>query len=1261
MKVAAGRRDVVLCCGAASACGLLAIAWCRIPDARFLYAGGALLVISALWAGRRRLGAVLRLSAASGDAPVLRQPALIAAYVVLLLALAIGLRTDHRLGRLASGWDGLVAGREADLSRALERSMALVLDRARRAAREAAERASGPPSPGLSSELAAIRARSGVAALAVYDSAGSLVAWAGDHRGPLPPEVRRGAPGVVYAERPLFGYLYVLDAVEGKGGRAVAAVLLQTGLALESEGAIGIGDHFARRTGARPFFAPGPGPRAAWALVEDGDTLVHARFDPITQAAWRADVWNGGRRIVLPLIAAALLLVVVAWRREARSDGASGAAPLLAAGLALAIAPVGAAFGAAERLFSPALFLLPIPLEVSLGRLLVVLLPLGALAAVARPPALDRRAGGAAILVGMVAVALGYAGGLRLMVAGAGPGLLDGGGYLWGPFQFTAVLLLTMLTALALPQGGGGRLRPGLLLGGVSLSLALAAAVLVRWRVWQAIDVWLPALWLLPFGLVALGVMPYSGRGSRIARWLIAGWLATSAVLPRLWVTEVEAKLRSAERELATLGLNPDPFLDYLLHQFAAELIRRDARGEGGVELLYRAWVSSGLAREAYPARITLWQPGADREIELVLGEAVGAGEGGRAARLPPRILDRARSSGEPVLEPAAGPAGAGQTLAVPLSGDRSVSIVVPPRRSLNRATVLAPILGAEPSPDTRLFLIPTLSDQPSWAGVRWLPTEQGWRGEALLHYPDGAYHGHLELRLPSLGVRLARAALLLSAGLALLTVLWALGRAVQGEPPAPPGGWRALAGSFRARVTVALFIFFLLPTILFGMVAYRALAGEAARTARVVANRAVESAAAAYEETAGDLHALAERVGEEVLYYHRGELVRGSSPEVVELGLFGAWLPPDVFATLRSGEETGVVETRRLGDRPYVVAYRRLPEGTLAVPVSLVTGDSALRQRELAHLVLFGALVGGILSLCLSVAVGRTLARPIGQLRRASAAVGSGRLRVRLPESGAGEFGELFASFNRMVRRLRRARAQELRTARVLAWGEMSRQVAHEIKNPLTPIKLAVQHLRRAYADGRRDFDTILETNVDQILTEIDRLTQIARAFSRYGAPAEATGPLGAVDVAVVVGEALMLYRAGEGGVRFHLRLEAELPPVRARAGELKEVLLNLLENAYAALDGEGNITVEARRMGGFVDLGVVDDGPGIAPEQLSKIFDPQFSTRSAGTGLGLAIVRRLVESWDGELSAESEPGRGTAIRMRLRVADRTTAPSGS
>lgn len=1238
---------------------LLVVVWSRDFESGYLYGAVGSVVGASI---------ALRLACRRGRRGALNAESrlLAAALSVLLLSILAGFVVDHRLERLTTGWSELVEGRQVQQGRELDARMGLALARGRQAVGQTAELAQGGESD-LFGKLAEVRVRTGVEALVIFDEAGEPLAWAGDHHGPFPPVVRSGADGVIYEDRPLFSYLYFSTPVdEGHGRQAVAAILLQTGLGPEQHASLGLAERFGARTGSRPFFGPGPGGADSWPLVVAGDTIAHAQFESVPQG----EVWwakgNSGRRVVLPLVAIAIFLAILGWSRGRPRTGSATVIPLLGTLGLLLLAPLGAALGT-ERLFSPALFLLPIKPELTLGRLLVLLLPLAALAAALHPVVLTGRRNRAALVLGGLAVMLGYPAAFDLLLDGAAPSLPHSAASYWFVFQPAVLLVLTILAGLALPHdrmpGGerghaGGRegsLRLLPTIGGVVLALLLACWVLARWRFAQRIDTWFLALWALPFILLALGVRSYAGRGGRLVRWLVAGSLAASAVLPYLWVVQVEARLLEAERGVGTLGLRPDPYLDYLLHQFASDVVRRGARGEEDVALLYRSWATSGLAREAYPARIGLWSEGGRQEAELVLGDPVAMRRGGS----PPvqrlrQARERALENGVPVLEPALAAASGGRLLAVPLSGGRGVTVFVPPRRNFDRPAVLVPILGPEPNPELRLTLIPTLSGNSGGdTGVRWEPTEQGWRSEALLRYPEGEYHAHLDVHLPSPVVILARGVLLLALDLGLLALLWVVGRAARGDPPRPPGGWRALAESFRARVTVALFGFFLLPTIVFGTLAYRALAGESSRTARYVAERAAQQAVSIYPESPGNWRVLATRVGEEVLYFHRGELAQASSPEAVELGIFGAWMPPSIYQNMKAGEAMSAVESRRLGRREYVVAYRRLPAGTLAVPVPVVGGETALRQRELADLLLFVVLLGAGLSLTLSVAVGRALARPIGQLRRASAAVGGGRLSVRLPELGAGEFGELFGSFNRMVRRLRRARAQELRAARVLAWGEMSRQVAHEIKNPLTPIKLSVQHLRRAYADGRSDFREILELNVDQILTEIDRLTEISRLFSRYGAPAAAAGPLEAVDVAQVVREALLLYRAGESGIQYHAEVEEGLPPIRARGGELKEVLLNLLENAHTALDGRGTVTISARRLSEAVELVVRDDGPGVPPELLSRIFEPQFSTSSSGTGLGLAIVRRIVEDWGGMVTAESSPGGGTAIMVRARVAE--------
>jgi signal transduction histidine kinase len=219
----------------------------------------------------------------------------------------------------------------------------------------------------------------------------------------------------------------------------------------------------------------------------------------------------------------------------------------------------------------------------------------------------------------------------------------------------------------------------------------------------------------------------------------------------------------------------------------------------------------------------------------------------------------------------------------------------------------------------------------------------------------------------------------------------------------------------------------------------------------------------------------------------------------------------------------------------------------------------------------------------------------------------------------------------------------------RVLAWGEMARQVAHEIKNPLTPIRLGVQHLRRAFQDRNKDYARILEQNVARILAEIDRLDEIARAFSRYGGTPDEAGALPLLDVAPIVRDVVELERMGEGEGEVTWSVEGDETPhvAYAREDELREVLLNILENARQAR--ATRVTAALSTQGRQVIVTINDNGGGIAEAALPSVFEPHFSTRTSGSGLGLAISRRLVESWGGGIALTSRPGQGTVVRVAL------------
>ncbi|MFQ5704021.1 MAG: ATP-binding protein [Gemmatimonadales bacterium] len=220
-------------------------------------------------------------------------------------------------------------------------------------------------------------------------------------------------------------------------------------------------------------------------------------------------------------------------------------------------------------------------------------------------------------------------------------------------------------------------------------------------------------------------------------------------------------------------------------------------------------------------------------------------------------------------------------------------------------------------------------------------------------------------------------------------------------------------------------------------------------------------------------------------------------------------------------------------------------------------------------------------------------------------------------------------------------------RAVRVIAWGQLARQIAHEIKNPLTPIRLGIQHLQRAYRNPRVDFDDTLNRTSRQILAEIERLDAIARAFSRFGAPPAEASPLEPADLVVIARDTAELYSLADGtSVRVVADGEVIAP---VRKDDVKEVLVNLVENARDAEASWVEISV-ANCENGAVALTVRDNGHGIGPSDQPRVFEPQFSTTTSGTGLGLAICKRLVESWGGTIGVESEEGKGTVVRIVLQ-----------
>jgi signal transduction histidine kinase len=275
---------------------------------------------------------------------------------------------------------------------------------------------------------------------------------------------------------------------------------------------------------------------------------------------------------------------------------------------------------------------------------------------------------------------------------------------------------------------------------------------------------------------------------------------------------------------------------------------------------------------------------------------------------------------------------------------------------------------------------------------------------------------------------------------------------------------------------------------------------------------------------------------------------------------------------------------------------------------------------------------VGGHLS--------RQLSRPIeeligwtGHIRRLEP------LPPDRPRRGAPEFQALRTALREMADALEQARARAIEAERLRAFRETARRVAHEMRNPLTPIRLAVAQLSRGANPHQQDA-------IDVLVSESGRLEQLAREFTEFGRLPE--GPAAPVDVAELL---TGLARASvPPTMQVHLALDPALPTLLGHYDPLQRAFSNIVRNAVEACDARGAIELSARPEDGGVRVEITDHGPGVPAALAGRLFDPYVTAKSGGTGLGLALAKQAVEMHQGTIAVEETPGGGATFIVRLR-----------
>jgi signal transduction histidine kinase len=1106
----------------------------------------------------------------------------------------------------------------------------------------------------------------------------------------------------------------------------------------------------AERYGLRGFAYAGAGAAAdvpdAVVLRLGGEPMLAARAlvaSPETLEREAAE-WVLPRA-GLALAVLVLLLLATAWQR----DGGLGwrLAGLGVAFGVVAIVPLSA-FSNQSVLFDPAVFFVASGWRftanagaLAITSALLLLALLSALRERVRPRSRTQALVGVLLVAGVGPFLLReLARGIQVPSLGVPTGL-------WLSWQVTLFLasVTVLLLGVAFGQAALGTQR------GLSpwVAPAFAALAAVTTPLVLEAPARLPPLHPLLW-VAAIGALAFTRRARAMV--LPVAFVAACGAVTLVWFSTVRERVELAVEDVAALR-TPDPNAAPLLRRFASRLDPASA-DRTRVDVLVR-YAESDLAGTDFPTEIATWAPDGSEMAELRVGRGPGETYGVNL------MAREAQASGKPSLRESMGEPGTYVVLAVPHRDGSATTVVLAPRSRLVAPDPFGALLGLPPPPTPEPpynLRQGDLSSGPPTIGRHgsWSRSGAELHGDWQVASTGGLWRRvHATIDLRSFDALVTRGVLLVLSDLAMLGAVWLLIVTADGVLRR---WWRMrrrdLVRSFRARLSLALFACFLLPSVLFALWSFQRLQADD-RQSRDLLVRETLRAVAATDSV--QLAATSLRFETPLFLYANGLLYATSDPLLDAIAPVGRLLPPGVARTLAEGDEPTAGRGESVGPAAVRLGYRAVMDaGTqfvLAAPARLDERLLDRRRNDLAIFLLFALALGGIAALWASGTASRQLSRPINELRGSALSLARGEQPATFTADPPVEFVPVFAAFQRMTtdlaesraaletaeRRLaatlrnvasgvvavddvgritfanpraerilgaplaagvplgeavgavlaerieafrageeddafeleREGRRLQVRVARlapnvrrvvvtiddvtdvaraerVLAWGEMARQVAHEIKNPLTPMRLGMQHLLRARRDGRVDFDAALEENTARVLSEIDRLDEIARAFSRYGTAPVADVPAAPVDVARVARDVLDLERLGAEGPAWEARIPPEPVLAAASERELRDVLLNLLENARLANARRITLGVQATAEGG-AEVRVTDDGDGIAPELLERVFEPHFSTRTSGSGLGLAVSRRLIDGWGGSIRAERGDARGATLVVRL------------
>jgi two-component system nitrogen regulation sensor histidine kinase NtrY len=390
-------------------------------------------------------------------------------------------------------------------------------------------------------------------------------------------------------------------------------------------------------------------------------------------------------------------------------------------------------------------------------------------------------------------------------------------------------------------------------------------------------------------------------------------------------------------------------------------------------------------------------------------------------------------------------------------------------------------------------------------------------------------------------------------------------------------------------------------------------------------------------------------------LYDLSGKLLISSNPNIFTEKGIPQKVSTSILQKLTDGDVRIVLEKGKDNDEFYLAYWHFSDlEGRPLAVTNIPYFDIQNENRQeienfLIDLILIYVglfIAASILALLLSNYITQSLQR-IGDKMKG---VDLGKTNTPLEWETNDEIGSLVTEYNRMLKEAEKSAIATARSERESAWREMAKQVAHEIKNPLTPMKLRIQYLQRAMDDKDPDWEDKFKNTAVSLINQIDTLTNIANEFSNFAQMPKAKEQN--IELSAVIEDAIQIFSL-ESDVEMTFTTQTEHTNITADKDQILRVFNNLLKNAIQAIpvDRKGEISIYLKEYNGMVKVEIQDNGSGVPEEIQENIFIPNFTTKSKGMGLGLAMVKNIIENHGGEIWFKTKKDEGTTFYLTFKV----------